>query len=317
MGRLWNNGKAAKMAATVLAAVMMLGCAGCGAKTESAVSMDSAPRAANTASFGTGDMPELAAEEAAEKEVTEDAAVKAWDMTDRKLIKTVSMEVETKEFDKALDSVEREADALGGYIESMETYNGSAYSDYRTTRQASLTIRIPKEALEEFLTTVSGISNVTRSSENVEDVTLTYVDLESHKEALETEQKRLLSLLEQAETVEDIITIESRLSEVRYQLESMESQLRTFDNRIDYSTVYLSVDEVEVFSPAQEENTWSRIRDGFVNSIRNIAEGCKELAIWFLIKLPYFVCIAVIAVLVIKKTKKRRKQTAEQKEIKK
>ena len=69
-------------------------------------------------------------------------------------------------------------------------------------------------------------------------MTLQYVDLESHKKALTTEQDRLIELMEQAETVEDIITIEGRLSEVRYQLESMESQLRTYDNKIDYSTVY-------------------------------------------------------------------------------
>ena len=309
------------MAAMVLAAVMMLGCAGCGAKslsvTEDASFAEKAPQAANTAAFGGGaGILEEAAAKIPEKESgaagTETQDTKQQNhQTDRKLIKTVDMDVETKEFDKVLGSVEREAAVLGGYIENVETYNGSAYSGHKTTRYASLTIRIPEERLEEFLTAVSDTGHVTRRSENVEDVTLAYVDLESHKEALETEQKRLLSLLEQAESVEDIITIESRLSEVRYQLESMESQLRTFDNRIDYSTVYLYIDEVEVFSPAQEESVWSRITDGFMNSIKNIADGCREFGILFLIKLPYIVCaaaIAVVIVLLVKKTGKRRKQ---------
>ncbi len=356
------------MAAMVLAAVMMLGCAGCGAKslsvTEDASFAEKAPQAANTAAFGGGaGILEEAAAKIPEKESgaagTETQDTKQQNhQTDRKLIKTVDMDVETKEFDKVLGSVEREAAVLGGYIENVETYNGSAYSGHKTTRyasltiripeerleefltavsdtghvtrrsenvedvtlayvdleshkEASLTIRIPEERLEEFLTAVSDTGHVTRRSENVEDVTLAYVDLESHKEALETEQKRLLSLLEQAESVEDIITIESRLSEVRYQLESMESQIRTFDNRIDYSTVYLYIDEVEVFSPAQEESAWSRITDGFMNSIKNIADGCREFGILFLIKLPYIVCaaaIAVVIVLLVKKTGKRRKQ---------
>mgnify|MGYP002226154573 CR=1 FL=1 len=84
-------------------------------------------------------------------------------------------------------------------------------------------------------------------------MTLTYVDLQSHRDALQTEQERLLQLLEQAESIEDIITIEQRLSDVRYQLESMESQLRSYDNQVDYSTVYLYIDEVEVYTPVEEE----------------------------------------------------------------
>ena len=54
----------------------------------------------------------------------------------------------------------------------------------------------------------------------MDDVTLRYVDVDSHKKALETEQERLLALLEKAENVEDIITIENRLSDVRYELEN-------------------------------------------------------------------------------------------------
>ena len=130
---------------------------------------------------------------------------------DRKLIKTVNMDVETREYDKLLSAVENKVTELGGYIESLDAYNGSTYYSYRSTRNANLTIRIPKDRLEEFQNTVSELGNVTSRSENVQDVTLTYVDLQSHRDALRTEQERLLQLLEQAESVEDIITIEQRL----------------------------------------------------------------------------------------------------------
>ena len=63
---------------------------------------------------------------------------------------------------------------------------------------------------------------------------------QTYKE-LETEQQRLLELLETAESLDDILTIESRLTEVQYELDSKESQLRTYDNQIDYSTVYLDL----------------------------------------------------------------------------
>lgn len=245
-----------------------------------------------------------------ENAVSEEGAVSVT-ATERKLIKNVDMNVETREYDKLLAAVESKVTELGGYIESLDAYNGSTYYDYRPTRNANMTIRIPKDRLDEFLNTVSDLGNVTSRSENVQDVTLTYVDLESHRDALKTEQERLLQLLEQAESIEDIITIEQRLSDVRYQLESMESQLRSYDNQVDYSTVYLYIDEVEVYTPVEEETTWERICAGFMDSLKSIGEGIKEAAIWFVINIPYLVIWAVvilIIILILKKIKKRTKR---------
>ena len=242
---------------------------------------------------------------------------------ERKLIKTVDMTVETKEFDATLAVVKEKTAELGGYIENLETYNGSSYSTYRSSRNANMTIRIPKQQLDTFLDTVSGVSNVVRRSESVEDVTLTYVDLDSHKRVLLAEQETLLGLMEQAKEIEDIITIESRLSQVRYQIESMESQLRTYDNKVNYSTIYLYVNEVKELTPVKEETVWQRISGGFVNSLREIKEGAVESAIWFAVNIPYFVVWAVVLVVlfVVTKTifkgrkflknKKKEKTTAE------
>lgn len=214
----------------------------------------------------------------------------------RKLIKTVDMSVETKEFDAVLSTLEDQVSELGGYIESMDTYNGSSYSGYRSVRNASMVIRIPQSKLQSFLDTVSGISNVVRRSDNVEDVTLTYVDLESHKQVLQAEHDRLLEFLKQAETIEDMLTIEERISDIRYQLESMEARLRTYDNKVNYSTIYLEIDEVEELTPVvvEEETTWERISNGFMESLREIGDGLKEIGIWFAINSPYLVLWVVV-----------------------
>ena len=222
----------------------------------------------------------------------------------RKLIKNVNLSVETEQFDVMVPNLEKQVAALGGYIEDMSSYNRNDHysSDYVGTkylRYASMTVRIPKENLDVFLNEIGEQSNIVSRSENVTDVTLQYVDLESHKKALTTEQDRLLELMEQAETVEDIITIEGRLSEVRYQLESMESQLRTYDNKIDYSTVYLNIDEVERYTPTEEVTTGERIRNGFADSLKGVGRGIGNFAIWFVVNLPYLVTWAVIIVVII------------------
>lgn len=245
------------------------------------------------------------AEAAAEEPISEDggASAVAAPQTSRKLIKTVNINAETEDFDTLVPNLQRQVETLGGYIESISVYDvGSYYLEEQEVKQrcANLTARVPKEKLDGFLTQVGEQTNVTSRSENVEDVTLQYVDLESHKKALLTEQERLLTLMEKAESVEDIIAIEGRLSEVRYQLESMESQLRTYDNQIDYSTVYLSIEEVRKYSPPQTATVWQRIENGFMKSLEDIGFGIRDFAIGFVIDIPYIVLwIVLIAVAVL------------------
>ena len=68
-----------------------------------------------------------------------------------------------------------------------------------------------------------------------------------------------------------IITLEDRMSTVRYQLESMESQLRTYDNMVDYSTVHMNIQEVKELTPVieEEETAWERFVNGFKESLKD------------------------------------------------
>ena len=216
----------------------------------------------------------------------------------RKLIKTVELSVETKAYDNLMVSVEAQIEELGGYIESLNAYNGSFYSG-RVNRSASITARIPADKLDGFVKQMGEEANIVDRSESVEDVTLQYVDLDSHTRMLEEEQERLLELLENAETIEDIITIESRLSEVKYQLESMKSQLRTFDNKVTYSTVHIYIDEVKELTPVVEQTAGERIAEGFAESLRDIGEGFKEFFIGFVINIPYIIVWAVIIAILV------------------
>ena len=292
-------------------AVMLTACGGVSASSDKAAQL-SYEAAEDTAFSAAGANSEIAvAEEAGAYEYNttaqegETAAEVPQDaLAGRKLIKNVNMSVETEQFDVLIPSLEKRVAALGGYIEDMSSYSrnddySSNYTGVKYLRYASMTVRMPKQNLDAFLEEVGEQFNVVSRTESVTDVTLQYVDLESHKKALMTEQNRLLELMEQAETVEDIIAIEGRLSEVRYQIESMESQLRTFDNKIDYSTVYLSIDEVERYTPTEETTVGERIRSGFMDSLRGVGRGGSDFVIWVIIHLPYLIVWAVIIVVLL------------------
>lgn len=235
--------------------------------------------------------------------------------TERKLIKTVNLDVETEDFEGVLAQVEQKVSELGGYVEDSSLNQGSIYSSYHN-RNADYTIRIPEQRLDEFVQIVEEGTNVTYKQNSVEDITLSYVDLKSHKEALETEQTRLLELLEQAEDMSDILAIENELANVRYQIDSMESQLRTYDNQVDYATVHLYISEVERLTEIPDESVWSRIATGFSNSIYNIGVGLREAGIWVVINLPYLVLwgiVIFIVVLIIRKIRKKRRMKKQKK----
>lgn len=224
----------------------------------------------------------------------------------RKLIRTFNLDAETTDFDNLVTQLQQETQNLGGYVESSYVNGNSYYTE--NSRYASLTLRIPKDKTDDFLGTVGKMANVTSKSENVEDVTLTYTDLKSHVEALQAEQEQLMKLMEQAKTVEDTMSIQSRLTDVRYELESYMSQLKVYDNQVDYDTVNISIQEVKNETPTGELSIGQKMLNGLENSLRAIAESAKNLCIWFVASIPYFVILFAVIFAVVSIIKKIRKK---------
>lgn len=218
----------------------------------------------------------------------------------QKLIRTVYMDAETEDLDALLANVESRVAALGGYVESRQVYNGS-YSQTARIRNATLTIRIPAPQLDSFVDHVSETSNIVSTNETSEDVTLSYVEVEGRVTALETQQARLLELLAQAETMEDLLTIERELTDVRTELEQMKSRLRVYDNLVDYGTVHLDVEEVKEFTVVEEAEPtfWERISEGFSKSMENVGEGAVDSIVLFITCIPYFLPLIVVAVITL------------------
>ena len=229
--------------------------------------------------------------------------------TNRKLIRNISLDVETQDFLTLISTVTNRVKALGGYIEDSNIYNGSNYSG-EAQRYATMTLRIPSAQADTFLTEVADQSNITQQNENVNDVTLDYVDLDSHKRVLQAELDNMMEMLEATNDIDDMITIENRISNLRYQIESMESQLRTYDNKVDYTTVKLHVTEVQELTeivepePEPDPTTWDRIADGFSDNLNRVITTFTDLLVWFLSNLPSLLVWAIIIFIGVKIAKK-------------
>lgn len=215
----------------------------------------------------------------------------------RKLIRTFDLNVETLDFDEFITAVKKEVSSAGGYIESSRI-GGNSYN-YSGNRSADFTCRVPSDKLDEFIYTVGGLGNVTYSYEDTRDVTLSYVDTEARIKSLQTEYDQLLELLAEAENLDTIILLQQRLTEVRYQLESYQSQLRTYDNLVDYSTVNLSVYEVQRVTAPEAKTVWQRISNDFGDNIYDIYIDAENFFVWFVANIPYFIIWAAIIAAII------------------
>ena len=228
----------------------------------------------------------------------------------RKLIRKIRLTVETDDYQAFIDSFTGKLNELGGYIEDMEANTSGS------TPNATITVRVPADQLSALTESVSGIGNITYKHESQEDVTLQYTDTESHILALRTEQERLTQLLEQAQTLSEVLEIEDRMTQVRYQLENFERSLRALSNQVEYATATITVSQVVAFTPTEELGYWEKIGQGLSNSVSGLWNFLKKLFSTVVIKLPYLLILVALPVTVIllvnKHSRRKLKAKADQ-----
>ena len=223
----------------------------------------------------------------------------------QKMIFTVTAEIETTEFDESLESIEALMTAYGAYIESSYI-SGKNYADtfygYETYRTASFSIRVPADKLTAMTDNLPTLGNVLSSNKHSQNITSQYIDAEARLKACRAEETSLLAMLEKAETVEVILAVQSRLTDVQYEIQSLTSTLKNWQNQVDYSTITLNIREVAKLTekqPPLQRTYWEEIGDGFNATLKGIGAFFKGLFKGVVIILPVLFILAVISVFVI------------------
>jgi len=288
--------------------------AGCGSSKDALSDIDYEEVVAEEA-------PDVASE--AEEPVAESAGAPLTEnmpVDNRKFIKNLDVDMQTKDFDKTTSSIATMVTEIGGYIEQSNIsgnslnyesdYSGDAYNP----RSASYVLRIPVDKLDTVADKLSTLGNVTNRSERVEDVTANYADIERRLETLRVQEERLLAILKTADELEYIITLEKELSEVRYEIESYTINLKGLDNKISYSFVNIRVSEVIEYDDVRvaPPTFGTRIANGFSTSIRAIADFGQALVVVLVTIIPFLVVwggiITLLIVGIIKCKKAYRKK---------
>ena len=242
-----------------------------------------------------------------ERSVEDSAAQSAQSAQNSKIIYTANLTLESKDYDAARTALD---EALADADGTMESSNESTYTG--SSRSLSLTLRVPQEHYASFLAAAAQAGNLVNRSEQAEDVTSQYVDLEARLANLKAQRTRLQELQASADNLSDLLEIESSLSDVQYQLESYQSQLDWYSDQVECCTVYISLDEVQTYTPV-DESFASRLRNALLDGWANFTSGVQDLAVIIVGCWPAIVVGAIGGVVFyrVRHPRKKRKQSGQ------
>ena len=214
---------------------------------------------------------------------------------------TANLTLESKDYDTARAALDAALNDAGGYLESS-----SEYSDVGSSRSVNLTFRVPEENYQSFLDAVAQAGNVTYKSQQADDVTTQYMDVETRLANLEAQRTRLQELQAQADNLSDLLQIETSLTDVQSQIESWQSQLDWYSNQVQQCTVYVNLNEVQNYTPTDESFLGS-VGAAFAQGWSNFVNGLQQLAVWLAGAWPVVLVIAAAAAGFAVWRKKRKK----------
>ena len=220
-----------------------------------------------------------------------------------KRIYTANLDLETTEFDTAVEEIAALTERSGGWFESSSlSSRGSGY------RYADYTVRVPVEQYRAFLSGAGELCHLLYKDEYVEDVSQVYYDTAGRLKTQQIKLERLQALLEKAEDMEDIITIESAISETEQQIDDLSGTLQHYDARVDYATVYVSLREVARLSNVEEPATGfgAQLAAAFSSGWKHFVSGVQDLAVALAYGWIWVLAAVVLVVLAVRKLKKKK-----------
>ena len=244
------------------------------------------------------------------------------DTDDQKLVYTCDMTIETLEYEETIKSIKDSISKYSGITEKETQTDNDSYWYYERrkktgTMSSYLVIRIPAANYNAFLEELNGNGKIISKDLSVENITKHYTEVKTTIKSLQIQEKRLLDMMEKSKTVEDMITVEKRLTEVQDQLAQYKNTLASMDTDVKYSTVNLTINEVVQYEEKQDtfserlHYTLKRSGDLFLDFLESALFAVILLGpILLVILLAVFVVIMVIhRIRKYKKQKKIRKNT--------
>lgn len=287
---------------TGLLVVMMLG--GCASsKSEDGLTAPSEPQytyatTTTAGSWNKGDFG-LADNDAYEKEglgeLGENIALQ-----NRKVILNARLSLEVEHFDTAYTQIKTMI-APFGYVQdssiSKDKYYPEGSQEYIYITRGVVVVRVDSGKFEQIMDNITGIGTVLDEKRGSDDITYAYTDTQARIRLLEDEQSRLEEYLkDKTKDADFIFKVQSRLTEVLYQIENLKGTIQKWDDLVGLSTITIEMKElVPGQKPVKEYTYWDR----FVKSFNRALQVCGDIIIFIISAIPVVLIIGALMVIVL------------------
>ncbi|HEX5015051.1 MAG TPA: DUF4349 domain-containing protein [Candidatus Limnocylindrales bacterium] len=208
-----------------------------------------------------------------------------------KIIRNGSMQLEVADVPKALASARSSILGVGGYIGASQQYRDG------DNDVATVEYRIPVERWEDALDALRGLGTEVGEQTDSADVTSQIVDLDARIRNLRASESALVAYLEKSTQLNDMLEIESRLTNVRSQIEQLVAQKESLDDRVAYATlaVTFGVEVAPIKVAAENWDPGAEVGNAGA-TLLGFLQALATVGIWFgIVWLPVLLVVGVIA----------------------
>lgn len=240
----------------------------------------------------------------------------------RMVIRSGNISVNVENVDKAAADIIQMTESSGGYIENSQIdnvtipgdpiYKPDAAAKKETQKYANMTVRVPEVKFEGIYNNIKGMGELVSENMSGSDITAEYRDTTARVDNLKIQEQSLQQLMVKANTVDEILKIESELNRVRTDIDINSGNLKRWDNLVQLSTIYIYMRELkpEELKSVDVPGTWEKAYQGFIKAINNVVAGLEKTLIVLVAAIPYLFVVGVIAAIgfaVVRKMRTKRK----------
>lgn len=310
----------------LLVMIISLVLAGCGSsKTTSsegyAPAIGGAPAAEGVGKSADAAKPEAAVTTAADQggtgikgSGTQSTAVSNIILSQRKMIRNANVSIQVDDYTKTYGKIQSLVEFSGiGYIQQSNVSKQGEYG-----RQGTIVIRVQADQFPTILNNIKGLGEVLDANESAEDVSEKFYDVDSELRLLKYEQERLEVYLKKISDPDAIFKTESRLTEIRHQIEGLTGTLNKLNDLVKLSTITINVTEKDPTALSKtEKGYWSKLGEGFIDNLKGVVNFFAYFLMFIIQGIPVLIPLIVIGWVVFmlfrKQQKKKNKAAEEEK----
>lgn len=223
--------------------------------------------------------------------------------SESKKIINCQIQITVDNLTNAAEEIENMAKNMGGYIENSEVNDSYCYS----------TVRIPSNNFDSFVLLIDKKYEIKDKRIESVDITEQYVDNDARLKNMKAQEAQMLEVYKKANTVEDILKVQSQLTEIRGNIESLEAKKQLWDRQVQYTTIKVSIDKKQVISSGRVSiisgNDFIKaVSKGFINSLLYFVLAIEQIFIFLMSNIILLAIVAGVLFIIYKKYKKVKKQ---------